>query len=290
MEVGFRESPQFRQDQRIPFTLVDLRRPDAGAERGTGLSSRQTAESGIEGSWLHDDTVTTDGNLGTAHPASTSKRPLARRDRAIHEYLGLLPGDSLVVNIGCGVLRRFEKECPGRYLATDIRALPHVDFAADAAALPLADRSVDAVVALELLEHVLHPRAVLEEIARVLRPGGRVIISVPSTVPRHDHHDYWRFTAQGLGQLCSDLFENGEVHIFGGTFEALGCLAKYYTALVLHRAHLPSGQFLQVFQTVGYWLDRHSSWSTSPTALHTLAFDLLYTATTSTEPGESGTH
>ncbi len=49
-----------------------------------------------------------------------------------------------------------------------------------------------------------------------LKPGGTVILSVPSTVPRHDDHDYWRFTAQGLEKLGSRTFENGEVHVFGG--------------------------------------------------------------------------
>ena len=113
-----------------------------------------------------------------------------------------------------------------------------VDFTSDASALPLADGSVDLVLALDLIEHVPEPAAVLGEIARVLRPGGTVILSVPSTVPRHDDHDYWRFTAQGLEKLGSASFDHGEVHVFGGTFEALGYLAEYYAALTFHVLHL----------------------------------------------------
>ncbi len=204
---------------------------------------------------------------------------LDRRDRFISEHLGLLSPESLVVNIGCGILRRFESECPGRYLASDLRVLPHVDFAADAMSLPLADGSADAVIALELLEHVLQPITVLQEMSRVLKPGGRAIVSVPSTVPRHDDHDYWRFTAQGLAQLCSEVFEDGDVRVFGGTFEALGHLAAYYTALVFHQVRLPSRRVRRVFPSLGYWLDQRNSWSTSTTALHTLAFDLVCVAT-----------
>jgi SAM-dependent methyltransferase len=202
--------------------------------------------------------------------------PIARRDRFIDDRLAQLPDDALVVNVGCGVVRRFESTHPSRYLATDLRVIPSVDFASDASALPLADGSVDVVLSLELLEHVLEPGAVLAELARVLKPGGTVMVSVPSTVPRHDDNDYWRFTAQGLGQLASNVFDRGEVHVFGGTFEALGCLAEYYTALTLHVLHLPSRRVKKVFPSVGHWLDRHNSWSTSPTALHTLAFDLLF--------------
>ena len=153
--------------------------------------------------------------------------------------LDRLPPEALVVNVGCGVVRRFEPVCTSHYLATDLRVLPNVDFSSDASSLPVADRSVDMVLALELLEHVPDPTAVLREIARVLKPGGRVIVSVPSTVPRHDDNDYWRFTAQGLEQLGLTSFDHVEVHVFGGTFEALGYLAEYYTSLDPARAPSP---------------------------------------------------
>jgi ubiquinone/menaquinone biosynthesis C-methylase UbiE len=51
---------------------------------------------------------------------------------------------------------------------------------ADAAHLPLADQSVDAVVAVRLLVHVPVPTAMFREVARVLRPGGRLIIEYPN--------------------------------------------------------------------------------------------------------------
>lgn len=76
------------------------------------------------------------------------------------------------------------------------------------------------------------------------------------------------------------MFEHGQVHVFGGTFEALGYLAEYYTALTFHVLHLPSRRFRRVFPAVGYWLDRHNRWSSSPTALHALAYDLLFVGTT----------
>ena len=142
---------------------------------------------------------------------------ITRRDRFINEHLVGLDADSLVVNVGCGVVRRFEPICRARYMATDLRVLSNVDFASDATRIPLADHCVDTVLALEVLEHVTHPQDVLHEVARILKPGGTVIVSVPSAVPRHDDHDYWRFTAEGLAQLGSEAFGHGEVHVFGGT-------------------------------------------------------------------------
>ncbi len=202
---------------------------------------------------------------------------IARRDQFINGRLGGLPPDSLVINVGCGTVRRFEPVCSWRYLATDLRQLPTVDFVADLVALPIPSCTADAVVALEVIEHLPYPVAALQEIRRVLKPGGTVFVSVPSTVPRHDDHDYWRFTAEGLDRLCSDVFGPGELHVFGGTFETLGSIIEYYMALVFHVLRLPSWRLRRIFPSIGYWLDRRNSWSTSTTDLHTLAFDLLFT-------------
>ncbi|MEO7742774.1 MAG: methyltransferase domain-containing protein [Usitatibacter sp.] len=46
--------------------------------------------------------------------------------------------------------------------------------------LPFEDQSFDVVTLLAVLEHLSHPRAMLEEISRVLRPGGEVVLTVPS--------------------------------------------------------------------------------------------------------------
>lgn len=73
------------------------------------------------------------------------------------------------------------------------------DVLADAAHLPFADGSFDAVTCLEVLEHVPDPSAVLSEIARVLRTGGRAWLSMPFLYPVHDApFDFQRHTAHGL--------------------------------------------------------------------------------------------
>ena len=48
--------------------------------------------------------------------------------------------------------------------------------------LPLGDGAVDAVVAVEVIEHLENPRAFLRDLARVVRPGGWVAISTPNQV------------------------------------------------------------------------------------------------------------
>jgi SAM-dependent methyltransferase len=69
----------------------------------------------------------------------------------------------------------------------------------DAAALPFADASFDTVMLLDVLEHVAEPEAALREAARVLAPGGRLLLTIPFAYPLHDlPHDYQRFTGPGL--------------------------------------------------------------------------------------------
>jgi SAM-dependent methyltransferase len=56
-------------------------------------------------------------------------------------------------------------------------------LSADATNLPFADGSFDAIIAAEILEHVPNDGAAMAEIARVLRPGGRVAVTVPAWLP-----------------------------------------------------------------------------------------------------------
>lgn len=73
------------------------------------------------------------------------------------------------------------------------------DVFADASRLPLPDACVDTVIVLEVMEHLRHPMEALHEISRVLRPQGKVLLSIPFLYPIHDApYDYQRLTRYGL--------------------------------------------------------------------------------------------
>jgi SAM-dependent methyltransferase len=67
---------------------------------------------------------------------------------------------------------------------------------------PVQDRSADWILCSEVLEHVPDPAAFLAEAFRCLKPGGRVVFTVPFSARWHYiPHDYWRYTPSGLGRL-----------------------------------------------------------------------------------------
>lgn len=124
----------------------------------------------------------------------------ARRVRVVLDYLDIQPGDT-VLDCGAGlgwithVIARLH-DC--RLAATDYdvpRLLtarretpPDVSIAAsDIYRLPYRDGFFDKVVLSEVLEHVPDDSAALSEVARVVRPGGIVAI----TVPNHDYPFLW---------------------------------------------------------------------------------------------------
>lgn len=90
------------------------------------------------------------------------------------------------------------------YLGCDVQAGEGVDRIEDVHHLTFDDDSVGTVVSLDTLEHVADPLRALQEIHRVLRPGGVAVISSVMFFPIHAHPwDFWRFTPEGFAQLLA---------------------------------------------------------------------------------------
>lgn len=84
--------------------------------------------------------------------------------------------------------------------------------------IPLDDNSVDSVLCTEVLEHCPDPDVVLAEVARVLRPGGFILFTVPFLWPLHEvPYDHYRYTPFALRRHLSKAgFDKIEVHAMGG--------------------------------------------------------------------------
>lgn len=88
------------------------------------------------------------------------------------------------------------------YTGCDIQEGIGVDRIEDLHALTFEDDSIGTIICLETLEHVADPLRAVEEMHRVLKPGGVMAISSLMFFPIHAHPwDYWRFTPEAFGLL-----------------------------------------------------------------------------------------
>src|SRR3954466_16374214 len=87
-------------------------------------------------------------------------------------------------------------------IALDIRPGVGVRIIGDAQGVGIADGSFDVVLCTEVLEHLPEPQRAIDEMFRVLVPGGQLLLTTRFLFPIHDApHDYFRYTKYGLRHL-----------------------------------------------------------------------------------------
>jgi len=114
----------------------------------------------------------------------TSHVYLARRGiwEALLKYRPTFRG--LVLDFGSGGQPYRELFKDSQYLTLEYdteenRKAKTADIFYDGQTVPLADASVDCVLFTEVLEHIPNPEEILMEIKRILKPGGRLFLTVP---------------------------------------------------------------------------------------------------------------
>jgi SAM-dependent methyltransferase len=111
----------------------------------------------------------------------------------------------------------------------------------DGARLPLRDASIDLVVSFETIEHVPDAAALVREIRRVLKPGGRLVLSTPNRAfgppERHTDNPFHirEFTADELRCLLRASFE--QVQLYG---QRPSAAYRYVPFLMLEPHYEPS--------------------------------------------------
>lgn len=162
------------------------------------------------------------------------RAPIAR---AVVDAAAALPAGARVLDAGSGEApyRSLFGHC--EYLTQDWPGTPHQgahasDVIADLHDLPLEDASFDAVVCTEVLEHVAEPQRVLAELRRILRPGGRLLVTVPFAIELHEEpHDHYRYTSHGLrGLLERAGFVDVEVVPATGWFSTFAQIMRHQRA------------------------------------------------------------
>jgi SAM-dependent methyltransferase len=165
--------------------------------------------------------------------------------KAIAPIARELRGD--VLDFGCGSkpYRALFTACD-RYVGVDIAVSGHnhaeseIDVYYDGKTLPFDDASFDAAVSFEVFEHVFNIDAMLVELRRTLKPGGRIVLTMPFAWPEHEvPYDFGRYTSFGIAAVMERAgFAVERIEKTNGMVEAVHQLWIEYVTM---RLFLPLG-------------------------------------------------
>jgi ubiquinone/menaquinone biosynthesis C-methylase UbiE len=156
----------------------------------------------------------------------------------LKKTLGALPKGARILDAGAGELQN-RKHClhleyvsqdfcqyhgateqaPDEGLHTPGWDTTRIDLVSDITAIPASDNSFDAILCSEVLEHVPEPTHALDEFTRLLKPGGKLILTAPfgSNVHMAPYHfcsgfsKYWYKTHLAQrGFHIEELIPNGD--------------------------------------------------------------------------------
>jgi ubiquinone/menaquinone biosynthesis C-methylase UbiE len=175
------------------------------------------------------------------------------RDRWIVGRAAAVPPGSRVLDVACGSspYRALFAHC--EYRTQDFAQLPPeelrggkgyaaIDYVCDAAAIPVPDASFDVAVCTEALEHFPEPERVVREIARLLKPGGLVLLTAPlgSGIHQAPHHYFGGFTPFWYRRVLAAVgFAEPEVAANGGFFKHYGQESIRFARLLAPWRHPP---------------------------------------------------
>jgi FkbM family methyltransferase len=152
-----------------------------------------------------------------------------QRDRWVAEKAKRVPAGAAVLDVGAGTCPYKKHFAHCNYKAHDFKKYEgvklgntndygQIDIASDIAAIPLPDGSQDVILCTEVLEHVPEPIEAVREMARLVKPGGRIWLTAPLSSGLHQlpfhfyggYTPYWyRYVAERFGLEAREITPNG---------------------------------------------------------------------------------
>ena len=164
----------------------------------------------------------------------------ANRIQWVQTALSNIPAGHKILDAGAGQQRykdfcshlqyvsqdfaQYDGEGDGRGLHTKGWKQVNLDIISDICNIPVADNSFDAILCIEVIEHLPYPHKALKELRRILRPGGKLILTAPFASLTHfaPYHFCSGFNKYYYQKHLSDLgFTILELSVNGNFFEFL---------------------------------------------------------------------
>lgn len=177
------------------------------------------------------------------------------RDEWIENALKKIPAGKKILDAGAGELQ-YKKYCSHlEYVAQDLGEYDGsgnqeglhtqtwdnsmIDIKSDIVSIPVPDESFDAIMCTEVFEHIVEPVNAVKEFARIIRPGGYLIITAPFASFTHfapfyfanGYSRYWYEEVLGrYGFIIEDFSPNGNYFEFiAQELRRISSMAKRYS-------------------------------------------------------------
>lgn len=169
-----------------------------------------------------------------------------------------------VLDVGAGERSRYINLFDfATYTKMDVKEGENTDVVGSADAIPFPDNKFDSIVCTQVFEHLSHPYRGAREVARVLKIGGHLLLTVPQMNELHEEpHDYFRYTKYGLTVLFEHVgLKLVHIEALGGYWSTLAQLKIRYLTDLLNLYHHPvagriASKFFYLCGQLAFWLDR----------------------------------
>lgn len=136
-----------------------------------------------------------------------NKQTFDTTKQVITHCLKFIHGKTLDLGAGTGKYKGMIKPYTSEYIALDLEEGENIDIVADITQTGLDSNSLDTVISTQVFEHIPKPWEAVREVHRILKPGGKCIVTAPFVHAYHaDPHDYYRYTVEGIKALFSEGF------------------------------------------------------------------------------------
>jgi ubiquinone/menaquinone biosynthesis C-methylase UbiE len=167
------------------------------------------------------------------NPPITNTAYLIRRRLLQHIAKHIPELNGSVMDFGCGSKPYKSLFKVSEYIGVDFKGQGHsheneiIDVYYDGHHLPFEDQRFDGIFSSEVFEHVFNLEEMLKELNRVLKPGGKLLVTCPFAICEHEvPNDFARYTSFGLKDL---LERNGfEIVVFEKSGTAIETIIQLF--------------------------------------------------------------